>query len=460
MFNPSDSIDVDAVRSAVNGEVHAPGDPGWDVARQAWNLALDQRPELVAEPLDADDVVALVRAARDAGLRVSVQATGHNAAAYPDLDRTLLISTALMRGVEIDPATRIARVEAGAIWADVAAPAAAAGLAALQGSAHDVGVVGYSLGGGVSFLARKHGLAAERVRAIEIATDGGELRRVDADNDPDLFWALRGGGGNFGVVTALEIELLPLESIYAGALFFPPERAGEVLRAWREWTATVPDEMTSVGRLLAFPPFEEIPEPMRGNAFAIVETFWLGDESEGADLIAPLRALGPVMDTVETIGFEALLEVHMDPPEPVPYLGDHQMLADLDEAAIDRVLARSLPVLGPVLLGVEFRHIGGALARTEPGGGSIGALDGEFMTYAVGMLAEPAAEQPLRAALAGVREALAPVDAGSHYLNFAEAPVEAETIYGAERLARLREVKRRYDPSGLFRGNHPIEADN
>jgi dienelactone hydrolase len=458
MSNPSPTIDVAALREGIGGDVYGPGDPDWDSARSAWNLAVVQDPELVAMPVDADDVARLVSAAAETGLRVSVQGTGHNAAAYEDLDRTLLIRTNRMRAVEVDPVTHVARVEAGALWADVAVPAAAQGLAALQGSSHDVGAVGYSLGGGVSFLARKHGLASERVRAIEIVTADGTLRRADAERDPDLFWALRGGGGNFGVVTAIEIELLEIEQLYAGALFFPFERAREVLQAWREWADGVPEEMTSVGRLLQFPPLPDIPEPMRGNSFAVVEAFFLGSEEEGGELLAPLRELGPDMDTVAMIGFEELLQVHMDPPEPVPYLSDHQMLTHLDRDAVDRLVDVAGPGSGSSLLGFELRHVGGALSRRPEGAGALGALEGEFMTFGVGMVAGPEAVPGLQESLARAREALAPLDSGAPYLNFAEHSVAPETIYGRERLERLREVKQRYDAADLFRGNHPIDA--
>ncbi len=458
MFNPADQIDIDSLRTEVDGELYAPGDLEWDVARGAWNLAIDQHPDLVAMPAHAEDVIRLVGAAAAAGLRVSVQGTGHNAAAYADLDRTLLIRTTRMRGVEIDPATRIARVSAGAIWADVVGPAAEHGLMALQGSSHDVGVIGYVLGGGVSFLARKHGLAAESVRAVEIVTAEGVLRRVDASSDPDLFWALRGGGGNYGVVTAVEIELVDRGELYGGTLFFPFERAEEVLQAWREWVGTVPEEMTSVGRLLQFPPLPELPEMLRGNSFAVVEAFWLGEEAEGRELLAPLRALGPEHDTIEMIDGPALLEVHMDPPEPVAGLADDVMLRALTPEAIKALVEAAGPGSGSPLLSVEIRHAGGALARREPGSGALGALEGEFMAFAVGVLPEPEMAPAIEAAFKRTREALASVDAGTHYLNFTERPVPIESIYGAAELDRLREVKRNYDAAGMFRGNHPIEA--
>ena len=237
-MNPiTETTDLSPLRAEFAGSLHTAADPDWDEARSAWNLAVDQHPAVVAIPEDAADVARAVRYARDHGLRVAAQGTGHNAAAHGDLDGVMLIKTERMREVRIEPATRTARVGAGVTWGEVVGPAAEHGLAALAGSSHDVGVVGYSLGGGVSWLARKHGLAADRVTAIELVSAHGDLREVTALTDPDLFWALRGGGGNFGVVTAIEFSLLPITELYAGALFFPYERAGEVLEAWRRWTA-------------------------------------------------------------------------------------------------------------------------------------------------------------------------------------------------------------------------------
>ena len=209
------------------------------------------------------------------------------------LHDTILVKTHRMRVVEIDPDRRRARAQAGALWADVVGPAAEHGLAALAGSSHDVGVVGYCLGGGLSWLARKHGLAANSVVAVQIVTADGRVVVADANHDADLFWAVRGGGGSFGIVTAIELALYPVDELYAGMLAFPVERAAEILRAWREWVRTVPDEATSVGRILHFPPLEDIPEPMRGQSFVVVEMAYLGDEASASELLAPLRALGP-----------------------------------------------------------------------------------------------------------------------------------------------------------------------
>src|SRR3954467_14162400 len=276
-----------ATRARLTGELVLPDDPNWDEARQAWNLAVDQRPAAVALPESAGDVVAVVELARDAGLRIAPQGTGHNAGAIDSLADTILMKTSRMRGVEVDPIAQVARVEAGATWGEVTAAVTEHGLIALAGSSHDVGVVGYTLGGGLSFLARKHGLAANSVVAIELVTADGEFRRVDADSDPDLFWALRGGGGSFGAVTAIEFRLYPYREFYAGLLVFPWERSAEVLHAWRELTPSMPDEMTTIAKIVQLPPLPDIPEPFRGGKFVIVEAIYLGDADEGARLLEP-----------------------------------------------------------------------------------------------------------------------------------------------------------------------------
>ena len=234
------SSDVATLRDALTGSVVLPGDDGWDAARQAWNLAVDQRPALVALPESAADVQALVDFARTRGLRVAMQGTGHNAAPMGALDDTVLVKTSEMRGVEIDERHCIARVEAGAQWLDVTGPASEAGLAPLAGSAPDVGIVGYTLGGGLSWLGRRYGLAANRLLSAEVVTADGKLVRASRHENADLFWALRGGGGNFGAVVAIEFELIPMRTVYAGMLMFPAEQAREVMQAWREWTARCP----------------------------------------------------------------------------------------------------------------------------------------------------------------------------------------------------------------------------
>src|SRR5580693_1141619 len=240
----------------------------------------------------------------------------------------MLLRTTRMRSGHIDPAARTARAEAGAVWQDVTVPAAQYGLAALAGKSPNVGITVDTLGGGLGWRARRYGLAANSVTAAELVTPDGDLVRADAGHEPDLFWAIRGGGGSVAVVTELEMRLYPVRALYAGALFFPLQRAAEVLHAWRAWTGTVPDEVTSLGRILRLPPLPEVPEPLRGRAFALVEAAYLGDADAGAALIRPLRQLGPELDTFAMIPAAALQQLHMDTDQPVPAQGDGALLAD------------------------------------------------------------------------------------------------------------------------------------
>jgi FAD/FMN-containing dehydrogenase len=446
------------LRKRFKGTVIEPGGDGWDAATQAFNLAFVQEPALVAIPADERDVVAIVNFARERGLQVAPQRTGHNAEPLGAMDDVVLVKTDALQGVEIDVERRVARVLSGSKWGDVVPRASELGLAALHGSTPDVSVAGYTLGGGVGWYARKLGLSANSVSAIELVTADGRLRRVDAENDPDLFWALRGGGGSFGIVTALEIDLYPIAEVYAGVLFFPWERSSEVLHAWLEWTRTVPDDVTSVGRILQFPPLPELPEPLRGQSFVVVEAVVTGDEAYGAKLLDPLRALGPAMDTFAMVAPAEIAELHMDPPTPVPYTGEGMLLGDLPAEAIDGFVAAAGPGSGSPLVSAEIRHVGGALARSAAHHGALDTLDASFLTFAVGMVLDEESYRASRERLAVVRSALAPYDTGRQYLNFTEAETDPARFFAPGAYLRLRQVKARVDPENVFRSNHPIAA--
>jgi hypothetical protein len=448
--------DLEALRAAIAGEVFVPGQVGYDQARQAWNLAVDQRPAIVVEAESAADVAQAVRYARARGMRVAPQGTGHGAEPLELLDDAMLLRTTRMQTVRIDPAARTARAEAGAVWADVTIPAGQHGLAALAGTSPNVGVVGYTLGGGLGWLARRYGLAANSVTAAELVTPGGDLVRADAGHDSDLFWAIRGGGGSVGVVTALEMRLYPVRELYAGDLFFPIARAAEVLHAWRDWTATVPDEVTSLGRLLRFPPLPEIPEPLRGRAFAVVEAAYLGDAAAGAELIGPLRRLGPEQDTFAMIPAPALGQLNMDPPQPAPNRGDGAFLADFPAAAIDALLAVDGPDAGTPLSSVEVRHLGGALARPVPGGGAQPSIDAGYVLFAVGFTPTPDLVAPVSAQAQAVKDALAPWHAGYDYYNFEQTPAPAMAVLPPASYRRLQEIKAAYDPDQMIISAHPV----
>jgi len=452
------AVDVDALRSRIEGTVAAPGDHGYDEARMAWNLAVDQRPALVAIPHTAADVVAIVDFARERRLGVAPQGTGHNAAPLGSLEHAVLLKTSALREVEIDAPRRRARVGAGVLWAEVTAPASEHGLAPLAGSSPDVGVVGYTLGGGLSWLGRRHGLAANSVLAIEIVTADGRLVRTDRDNDPELFWALRGGGGSFGVVTAIEFVLYPAPEVYGGAMLWPWERAGEVLERYVEWCRTAPDTISTSARLLQVPPLEEIPEGIRGRNFVAIDGAYLGGPEAGAEVLAPLRALEPEIDMFGPIPAAALSHIHMDPEHPVPAYGDGMLLDELTPAAIDALVAAAGPGSGSPLLMVELRQLGGAFAVPPAEHGALAKVGGAFALFAVGMAPVPEAGAAIEAHVDVVLEAMDPWASGRRYLNFAERSADASSFFPEGTLRRLQALKAAIDPGDVFRANHPVTA--
>jgi hypothetical protein len=455
---PATSIPASDAATALEGRIVMPQHAEWDIARRAWNLAIDQRPAAVALPESKLDVVAAVRFARERGLRVAAQGTGHNAGPLGGLADTVLVKTERMRRVEIDPKARLARAEAGALWLEVVHAAAEHGLAALAGSSPDVGVVGYALGGGMSFLGRKFGLAANAVSALELVTADCELVRAERDSEPDLFWALRGGGGSFGVVTAIEFELLPITRAYAGILWYPIERAHEVLHTWRELTQSdaLPDDLTTVGRILQLPPIPEIPEEIRGQSFVIIEAYHVGDPAQADELLGPLRALGPVNDTIAGVAMPALSHIHMDPEHPVPGLGDGMMIDRLPAKAVDALIdVAGLGAQFP-LLSVELRHLGGELGRARPQNGALASIEAQYAMYAVGMVPAPELERPVRAQVQSLKEALSPWAARHMYLNFAETSRDVATLWTEQAYHRLRRIKAAVDPHDIIQSNHPI----
>jgi FAD/FMN-containing dehydrogenase len=443
--------------AAITGRVVLPDNPNWDEARAAWNLTVDQQPAAIIFPESATDVIAAVEIARAFGLRVTAQGTGHNAAPLGPLEDTVLIKTERMRAIEIDSESRIARIDAGVRSLELVEAAAPHGLAPLAGSSPDVGVVGYTLGGGLSWFGRKYGLAASNVHAIELVTADGRLVRADPEHEPDLFWALRGGGGSFGIVTALELRLIPVREAYAGILWWPIERDREILPAWAELTRDeLPDEMTTVGRYLRLPALPDIPEPMRGRSFVVVEVIHLGAPEQADQLLAPLRALGPTLDTIQRIATPALSHMHMDPEHPVPCTGDGMLLQTLPPEAIDKIIQTAGAASSSPLVSLEVRQLAGELGRAHPQNGALAAVDAEYALYAVGIAPTPEAAARARAHVEVVMDALRPWAARQTYLNFAETRRDPRTLWTETAHHRLRRIKATVDPDNLIRSNQPV----
>ena len=314
-----------ALRNQVQGAVITPDDPRYDELRLAWNRSVVQYPAVIVQAECAADVAEAVRFAQQAGLGVAVQATGHGN--VRPANGALLILTAGLNGVQVDDVARTAWVEAGVKWGAVLEKAQAVGLAPLLGSSPDVGAIGYTLGGGMGWLARKYGLSADHVLRFEVVTADGQLRYASASENSDLFWGLRGGGGSLGIVTGMEIELFPVTTVYGGNLFYPFEMAREVFVHYREWVATAPEELTSSIVIMNFPPIPAIPEPLRGQTFVMVRGCYSGPVAEGERLLEHWRTWRtPFIDDFKTMPFSAVATISNDPVDPMPGL-KHRRLA-------------------------------------------------------------------------------------------------------------------------------------
>jgi FAD/FMN-containing dehydrogenase len=451
------TVALDTLRSQFTGNLYAPGDAGYDDARLAWNLAVDQRPVFVAEPRTAGDIAAVVRFARQERLRVAPQGTGHNAAARAGADESILLNTRLMRGVEIDFERRSARVEAGALCADLTAPASELGLAALAGSSPDVGLVGYTLGGGMGWLARAFGLCCNSVLSFDVVTGDGEQLHVDAEHHPELFWALRGGTGSPAVITHMELALIATPELYAGAMLWPWERAAEVLHAWHAWTLDAPETATTSARIVQVPPLPDVPEMLRGRQFVVIDGAVLGSDAYANEILAPLRALEPEIDMFAAAPPLALSHLHMDPEHPVPGIGDHALLRDVTPELIDAIVAVAGHRSRSPLTVVELRHLGGALSRAEAGAGARGRIDAPYVYFAVGVPMTPELGAAIPAKLQQLRGVLAPLKADGAYLNFAEEPTDVSTAFEDDTFRALQAVKATYDPHNTIHANHEVQ---
>jgi FAD/FMN-containing dehydrogenase len=442
---------------AISGRVATPADPDWDEARGAWNLVADQHPAAVAFAESADDVARVVRFAAQSDLRVATQGTGHGAAALGPVEDAIVLKTDRMRGVQVDAGTGTARVEAGTLAEEVGAAAQAEGMSSLPGSSPNVGVVGYTLGGGLSWLGRKHGFACNRVIAMEVVTADGEQRRIDGDSDSDLFWALRGGGGGYGIVTALHIDLLPIAEVYAGALILPAELGADAFRAYRDWAADVSDDVTSIARFLRPPPVPDVPEPLRDRPLITLDAACIGGEEEGQRTIAPLREIGePIMDTFAQIPAAGLSRIHMDPEPPIPALGHHRLLVGLSDDTIDAFVDVAGPDSASPLVLAELRQLGGALSRPAPNGGALSSLDAAFGMFAIGTPVTPEIGEAVVGHLDKLHDTMEPWAAADGFFNLAERPCDVDAILPAETCSRLLEVKRHWDPDDWIQANHAL----
>ena len=415
-----------------------------------FNLAVQHRPAFVVAASTAKDIAAAIRYANGEGLKVAVQATGHGAAAVSE--DTVLVSTSGMQRVEIDPVRRVARVEAGVRWRQVIDAAVPHGLAPLSGSSSGVGVVGYTLGGGMGHLARRHGFAADHVRSIELVTADSEIRTVTAESDPDLFWAVRGGQSRFGIVSALEFDLFPVPEFFGGAMIFGADAVEDVLHAFSAWAPTMPEEVTTSVALLRLPPSDDVPPPLRGVVSLALRFGYAGPADRGEALLAPMRKVAvPLLDSVGPMSYAAVDRIHMDPTEPMPAVVRGGLLRSMPADLIDTLLAVAGPEVDVPLAVVELRLMGGALGRPAAIPNAVAGRDGAYSLSVIAPAPPPlAAIAP--AATAAVIDALEPWSTGTSLVNFAGHAREASSLWTPDVLERLRRVKASADPQDLFGG--------
>ncbi|MFD9442377.1 FAD-binding oxidoreductase [Streptomyces sp. NPDC060006] len=448
---------LEGLRRRVRGPVLTPRDEHYDAERAGAQTVRAHRPSILVGATGPADVQAAVEFAGRHGLAVAVQGTGHALGAVAG-EGGVLINTSRMTGVRVDAAAGTAWVAAGVSWDRVIHEAAPAGLAPLAGSAPSVGVVSYTLGGGLGLLSRRYGYAADRVRSIDVVTADGRLRHVTAASEPDLFWALRGGRDNFGVVTGLEIELMPVAALYGGGLFFDFASAREVLGAYVRWSAGMPEEMTSSVAVISFPDLPVLPPPLRGRHVLHVRIAYAADDlGAGKELVAPLRALDPFNDTVRELSCAEVGTVHNDPTAPGTFESGTAMLGALDDGAVEALLDHVGPHT-PVPHVVELRHLGGRLARPADVPNAVGNRDAHYLLSVVSRL-ERAPITGIRPAHERLLAALGPWSTGGRALTFLNGERDAEHVrsaYEPDDYRRLTEIKAAHDPQNLFRLNHNI----
>ncbi|WP_446665430.1 FAD-binding oxidoreductase [Flexivirga sp. B27] len=450
-----DVMMTESLQQSIAGQVLLPADPGFEAMTSGFNLAVAQCPDVIVAAACADDVVRAVGFAVARGLPIAVQATGHGAVV--PADGGMLINTSAMSATRIDPERRTATVAAGVQWQQVIDAAGPHGLAPLNGSSTTVGVVGYTLGGGMGPMARTYGFAADHVRRVQLVTADGVLREVTADSDPDLFWALRGGKCQLGVVTELEFGLMPVPTYYGGGLFMDGKHAAAVLHAWRDWVVELPEQANSSVALLRLPDKPGVPEPLRSRLTVHVRYLYVGDAEAGESAFAPMRAVAPVLiDTVAVTPYQAVASVHCDPADPLPAWDTSSLLSDLPAAAVDALLTVAGPGVDTPVIVAELRHLAGAVSCKPLVDNAVGGRDARFNVYAVGPL-PPQLAEATPASCRAVTHALEPWSAGGTLINFHGSDQQGvRNAWDDGTRARLDAIHLRHDPHGTFRFSYPV----
>ena len=448
---------LEDLRRLVAGRLHTPADSTWEQVRTPWNVHVEQRPMAVLEVHDTDDVIAAVRWATQQGVQVTAQPVGHGAN-YP-LDGTVILRTRGLRGIEVDVRRRTAWVGAGVKAGELLAELDGTGLTFLAGSNPDPTVVGLTITGGISWFGRKYGLGADSIVTVELVDGLGRLRRASATENPQLFWALRGGGGDFGIITRMEVALHPAPELYGGRLLWPIEQMGEVLRTFAQVTASAPEELTIWFHSYQFPPFPEVPEPIRGQAFASIAVVFLGSREDAESALAPFRAIeGLAMDLMGEVPLAELGSVADEPTDPTPGIHRSHLLTHLDEDAIAALVATVGPGSGSPLPVFQIRHLGGAFAQDVRDGGAHGPVTEPYSLFALGIPMGPEVLEVIDRYFGRISAAVDHLNSGRTLLNFQEVGDDPGLWWSPATRSRLGAVKRASDPLETIRSNRPVRT--
>ncbi len=450
-----DHSSVEKFKASLRGELLRPGEAGYDEARNVWNAMIDKRPELIARCAGVADVLSCVNFAAANNLLIAVRGGGHNVAGNAVCDGGLTINLTRMKSLRVDLARRTARAEPGLTWREFDRETQAFGLATTGGQISATGIAGLTLGGGWGYLARRYGLACDNLLSVDLVTADGRLLTASVAENADLFWGLRGGGGNFGVVTSFEYQLHPVGPVLAGMLAYPFQKAKEVLELFRELTSSAPDELAS-GIVLG-----TLPD---GTPVAVIVLCYNGPLAEGERLLKRLRTFGPpLMDQVGPIPYTAAQQL-LDAlyPSGLQNYWKSSFLKEISDEAIDIIVAYCAKRPSPMCHGLIEHQLGGAVRRADREATAFAHRDVEYSFMALGVCADPAEGSKCASWAREFWEAMQPCSTGGVYVNYLgreadEGPERIKAAYGSEKYARLVALKNRYDPTNLFRLNQNIK---
>ena len=451
---------ADVLRPRLSGELLVPDAAGYDEARRVFNAMVDRRPAIIARCDDTTDVVAAVHFAREHGHLVAVRCGGHSVSGLSVCDGGLVIDLRGLRSIDVDAEALTARAGGGVLWGEFDAATQAHALHTPGGRVTTTGLGGFTTGGGYGWTSCKHGLACDNLISAEVVLADGSVVRASANEHPDLFWGIRGGGGNFGIVTEFEFRLHRLgPMVLAGMALFPLDRAPEVLRAWRDWADAAPDELSTGCAVLTAPPEPFVPGELQGERALGIPVLYVGDPARGAAAVKPLDDLAPAVDLIAPMpytGFQAMLDATAPPGMRSYTRGEY--LLELPDEAIDTFLAHAVDIatLGAPLSQAVIFRIGQAVAAVPDDATAFSHRDARYLFHPISAWSDPADDERLIAVNRASAAAMRPFSTGASYLNFTLEPDRVRDAYGEAKYARLVALKDNYDPTNLFRLNQNI----